>query len=370
MEDRLRTIVDQFQIEGRFTTAEAFGAGHVHETYRVVCQGPEVQTVYLLQKINPKVFRNVTGVMAHIQCVTEHLRQCLQRRGVEPLDRRVLSLVPTHDQRVVWCDPQGQAWRMVVFIEGSETLETPRSTEQVEQAAWAYGDFLACLQDLEPSSFQETLDHYHHGPEQFKALLKAVRKDTCYRLTQARHEVEIIQGYEDYLQRIQDRVDQGNLPRRIVHGDPKLNNVLFDRTNGQALCVIDLDTVMPGLTFYDFGDMVREIITDAAEDEANTSLVTLQMDRLEPLIRGYVAGAGVSLTADEIETLCQGMTFMPLMMAMRYLTDFLQGDLTYKTQKIRHNLQRCRVQLKLVELLHEQEDTCRSMVQALTRSAS
>lgn len=370
MNDRLRAIIDQFQINGRFATAEVFGAGHVHETYRVVCEGPEGQSLYLLQKINPKVFRNVTGVMAHVQCVTEHLRGCLHRRGVEPLDRRVLSLVPTHDQRIVWCDPQGQAWRVVPFIDGSETLETPRSIEQVEQAAWAYGDFLACLQDLEPSSFQETIDHYHHGPEQLKALLKAVQKDTCYRQTQARHEIEVIRGYEELLQRVQGLVDQGTLPQRIIHGDPKLNNVLFDRTSGQALCVIDLDTVMPGLAFYDFGDMVREVMTDAAEDEANTSLVTLQMNRLEPLIRGYVAGAGSSLISEEIETLYQGITFMPLMMAIRYLTDFLQGDLTYKTKKIRHNLQRCRVQLKLVELLHEQEGTCRSLIQALTRSTT
>ena len=365
MEDRLRAIIDQFQIEGRFASGEAFGAGHIHETYRVVCEAPEGQAVYLLQKINPKVFRNVSGVMAHVHCVTEHLRDALKQRGVEQLERRVLSLVPTRDQRMFWSDPQGQAWRVYPFIENSQTQEHPQSLQQVEQGARALGEFLACLQDLDPSAFQEKIDEYHNGLHQLAALRKAVKKDSCYRLTQARHEVEAIEAHQALLQRVQDLVEPGTLPQRILHGDPKFNNVLFDQNDGQALSMIDLDTVMPGPVLCDFGDMVRTMMTDAAEDEANTALVTLEMERLEPLVRGFVTGVGGAFTPQEIETLYLGITFMPLMMAIRYLTDFLQGDLIYKTHKIRHNLQRCRVQLKLVELLLEQEKACRSLVDAL-----
>ncbi len=357
MNDRLKAIIDQFQIEGRFQTGEPYGAGHVHETYRVVCEGPDGQAVYLLQKINPKVFHNVIGVMAQVQRVTEHLRRALEARAPDQISRRALSLVPTHDGQIVWCDPQGQAWRVYPFIGGTQTLEVAQSLPQLEQAAQAYGQFLADLRDLAPSTFQETIADYHHGPRQFHACMKAVQKDSCYRLTQARSEVDFIKDHVQVLDQVQERIDHDELPLRIIHGDPKFNNVLLDQTTGEALCVIDLDTVMPGLALHDFGDMVRTMITEAPDDEPNIARVTLQSDYFEVLARGFLGGAASSLTPAEIDSLHLGIPFMPLMAAMRFLTDFLQGDLRFKTKRIRHNLQRCRVQLKLTELLLQHEDT-------------
>ena len=365
MEVSLRSVVGQFTVCGPLTECAEHGNGHIHDTYRIVCDGPEGRLPYVLQCINEKVFHHVPAMMTNIQRVTRHLRQALHV-GVDERSRRVLRLVPTHNGHPYWQDRSGQCWRVYDFIEGTRSVDVATSLVQIGQAAFAYGTFLKLLHDLPVTDLEETIPFFHHGPRRYAAFCEAVHRDICDRVAQVRTEIEWIHSHADLLEQSQQWLARGRLPLRVTHNDTKLNNVLLDEITNEGLCVIDLDTVMPGLALYDFGDMVRTMVSDAEEDEPDASQVTIRMDRFEALARGFLKGAQDILLPAEVESLVLGVVYMPMMMATRFLTDFLQGDIYYKIRHQEHNLHRCRVQLRLVEQLLAEKTCLRDCIRRIS----
>ncbi len=352
MDPHLPAVIKQFQVQGHLCDCKPYGSGHIHDTYRVVCNSDGQEHDYLLQQINDRVFHHIPAMMDNIERVTQTLAQ----QSSTPDARHCLRLVPTITGESFWQDPHYGQWRMYDFVTGSISLDVAQHHTQIEQAALAYGHFLTSLQSLPAESLHETIAHFHDGQVRYRNLQEAIADDSCQRLHQVQEEVSFIEAHRDILQRPLQLQTEGQLPLRVTHNDTKLNNVLIDEQTGAGLCVIDLDTVMPGLVLYDFGDMVRTMICDAPEDEPDSTQIHIDLDRFEAIARGFSQGIDNLLTTEEVDSLVLGAHFMPLIMATRFLTDFLQGDIYYKTDHLNHNLDRCRVQLALTEQLLDHTD--------------
>lgn len=362
----LRSISSHFAIQGRFEDARPHGRGHINDTYLVTCRAGDRPVRTLLQRINHEVFRDPPQLMDNLLRVTAHLRQRLQAEGGSDLSRRVLTVIQARDG--AWCyqDPDGNCWRALVFIPDTVTVEVPQSLDSITQAARAFGRFDALLSDLPGPPLHETIPDFHHGVRRYHALEAAVGKDPCNRAALASQEVAFVQGHADILEAPARLAREGRIPVRVTHNDTKINNVLLDRAAGEGLCVIDLDTVMPGLSLYDVGDIIRTASGTASEDEPDLSKVELRLDRFEAIVRGFLDGAGTSLCRAEIEHLVLGGQYMTLIIGTRFLTDFLQGDTYFKVHRPHHNLDRCRVQFRLVQTLIERQDR----LQRIVRSAA
>jgi len=358
----LRSISSRFAIQGRFEDAQPHGHGHIHDTYLVTCRDGERPIRTILQRINHDVFTDPPRLMDNLLRVTGHLRRRLQAEGVSDLPRRVLTVVQTRDG--AWChrDPDGHHWRALEFIPDTVTVETPQSVDPIYQAARAFGRFDALLSDLPGPPLQETIPGFHNGVGRYRALEAAVGKDACNRAALASREIAFVQGHADILEAPSRLAGQGRIPIRVTHNDTKINNVLLDRATGEGLCVIDLDTVMPGLALYDVGDLIRTACSTASEDEPDLAKVELRPDRFEAVVLGFLTGAGTSLHPSEIERLVLGGQFMTLIIGARFLTDFLQGDTYFKVHRPNHNLDRCRVQFRLAQTLIEQQDRLQQIV--------
>ena len=352
----LRAIAGRFVTAGRFQEGRPYGEGHINDTYLLTCRTSDGPAQTILQRINHQVFRNPAQLMDNLLRVTAHLRQRLQAEGCPDLSRRVLSVIPSQDGASTYQDPDGNFWRAFVFIPDAVTVQVPQSPDQIYQAARAFGRFGSLLSDLPGPPLFETIADFHNGGNRYRAFEKALAADCCHRADLASEEITFLQEHADILETPARMASEGRILLRVTHNDTKVNNVLLDRATGEGLCVIDLDTVMPGLVLYDVGDIVRTAASTAAEDEPDLSRVDLRLDRFEAIIRGFLDGASGSLNQGEIEHLVLGGQFMTLIMGTRFLTDFLQGDTYYKVHRPNHNLDRCRVQLRLVQTMLDQQD--------------
>lgn len=351
----LETVINEFNVNGCFDHGAPYGAGHIHDTYRVVCRGNDGQSPYLLQKINDRVFARIPVMMDNIRKVTKMLRERVHSCHGDELSRRVLTLVPTRSGDCFWEDGSGGFWRVYHFIEDACSLEYARNCNQIEEAAGAYGRFLGALAHVPATLFRETIPHFHDGARRYAMLVAAIQQDLCGRAAEALHEIAFIENYRLMLDQPRILAARGCVPLRVTHNDTKLSNVLLDAHTGEGLCVIDLDTVMPGLALFDFGDMVRTMVSEVREDAPHPRRQHIDMRRFEALTRGFMAGAGDALNSAEIDSLVMGAVYMPLVIGTRFLTDFLTGDQYFKTSHRRHNLERCRVQFALAEQLSAQE---------------
>jgi Ser/Thr protein kinase RdoA (MazF antagonist) len=352
----LRAMAGPFSIIGRFQEGRPYGGGHINDTYLLTYHTDDGPVHYILQRINHQVFRNPPQLMDNLLRVTAHLRQRLQAEGVQDLSRRVLTVIPTQDGALYHQDPDGNYWRVFEFLEGTVTVEVPQSLAQIQEAARAFGRFVSLLSDLPGPPLHETIPDFHNGVKRYTAFEESLSKDGCNRAAMASWEIAFIQEHAAILETPARLIREDKIPMRVTHNDTKVNNVLLDRATGEGLCVIDLDTVMPGLVLYDVGDIVRTAAGTAAEDEPDLSKVKFRRDRFEAIIRGFLEGAGRSLHRCEVDHLVLGGPFMTLIMGTRFLTDFLQGDTYYKIHRPNHNLDRCRVQFRLAQILLEQQD--------------
>lgn len=358
-EQNVAAVARQFQVCGEFFAATPYGSGHINDTWCAVFDQAGVPVRSILQRINTNIFRNPVALMENIRRVTAHLGQ--KSDGESDPGRRVLTLIPAHDGRPYCCDAEGNHWRAYIFIEKARTFEVVETTEQAFQAAKAFGQFQKRLADLPAPRLHDTIPDFHHTPKRFGALEKAMEADVANRAKLAKAEIEFA------LERkaIASTLLEANLPERVTHNDTKFNNVMLDDATGEAICVVDLDTVMPGLALYDFGDMVRTTTSPAMEDERDLAKVRMQFPMFEALVRGYLAAAAEFLTPAEKRLLAFSGKLITFEIGLRFLTDFLSGDTYFKVHREGHNLDRCRTQFRLVESIEQQEAAMQKLVETI-----
>ena len=298
--------------------------------------------------------------MENIERVTTHQREKLAAAGDST--RRALEVIKTHDGMPYYRDINGNYWRMYIFIEGAKTYDVIETPLQAFQAAKAFGEFQGLLVDLPGGRLHETIPDFHNTPRRLQALEQAIASDVRNRAKDVRAEIDFVMKRRMDTELLLSLNAKGEIPERITHNDTKLNNVMLDETSGEAVCVIDLDTVMPGLALYDFGDLVRTSTSPAKEDEKDLSQVKMQMHMFEALVKGYIAAAGCFLTKAERGNLAFSGKLITLEIGIRFLTDYLAGDVYFKVHREGHNVDRCRTQFKLVESIEQQLDAMNKIV--------
>jgi hypothetical protein len=349
-----------FRLEGRFAGCEALKRGHIHDTFVARCEGRSGVSRYVLQCVNTHVFRDAEGVMENLLRVTEHQRRALERAGVPDRERRVLRVLRARDGRPWHVDDAGRFWRAFPFLERTVSHERPAHAGQALAAARAFGGFAASLRDLPPPPLRTTIPGFHDLAGRRAALEHAVREDAQGRAADLKREIE---GARSTAECIAAALDEDSLPRRAVHNDCKLNNLLFDAESDEALCVVDLDTVMEGALLHDFGELVRTATNARPEDEPDPDRVDPDLSLHEVLARGFLEGAGGLATPAEIASLSLAGARMALENAIRFLTDYLEGDRYFRIQRPSQNLDRHRSQLRLAERLFAARDTTRRQVE-------
>jgi hypothetical protein len=357
----LRAVARQFQICGQFRSAEPYGSGHINDTYCAVFDQAGTMTRYILQRINHTIFRQPVALMENIQRVTAHLAAKMHNQP--DIGRRVLTLIPARSGLCYHRDDEGNYWRTYLFVERARSYDAVESPRQAFEAAKTYGHFQKLLSDLPAPRLHDTIPDFHHTPKRFAALIGAIEKDALNRAKLAKAEIEFALKRTS----MTGVLINAGLPERVTHNDTKFNNVMLDDVTGEGICVVDLDTLMPGLALYDFGDMVRTTTSPAKEDECDLSKVTMQFPMYEALLRGYFTSAGDFLTRAEKKLLAFSGKLITFEIGIRFLTDFLGGDTYFKIHRNGHNLDRCRTQFKLIESIEAQEERMEALVDVIER---
>ena len=333
---QIEKIAQAFRIDGRPISCKEFGSGHINYTVKVVT---DAGCEYVLQRINKYVFKDPVRLMVNASAVTNFLRD----RVEDP--RMALHFIPTHEGEFYFLDNEEEYWRMYDFV-GGFCLDAPESEEDFYQSALAFGRFQELLSDFPADTLYETIPEFHNTVDRYRQLKASVKVDSCGRVAEVREDIDFLLSREETAGCLQKMLEAGELPLRVTHNDTKLNNVLLDRNTRKSLCVLDLDTVMPGLSLYDFGDSIRFGAATAAEDEPDTSKMELDLHLFEVYTRGYLEAA-TALTEKEVQMLPMGALVVTLELASRFLKDYLDGDLYFKTAYPEHNLVRARSQMKL-----------------------
>ena len=356
MNENLFEVLRAFRLDAKPVSCEPYGCGHINVTYLAVMESGRR---YILQKINNNTFRDVAGLMENITAVTEFLRT----KTDDP--RSVLTLVKTHDG-ASYLHAQDAYWRTYDFVEDSICLQLPETDEDFYQSAVGFGTFQQLLTDFPAAKLHETIPNFHNTPDRYRTLLETLERDPMHRAAQVQPEIEFALARQAEMSAIQNALTAGELPLRVTHNDTKLNNVLLDAKTRKALCVIDLDTVMPGSSLYDFGDSIRFGAATAAEDEKDLSKMEMSLDRFRVFTRGYVR-ACPGLTAKELELLPMGAKTMTMECGIRFLTDYLDGDHYFAVHRDGQNLDRARTQFKLVADMEKKWDEMQKIVEEESR---
>ncbi len=359
--DELKAVCSKFRVYGDFLVAVPFGTGHINDTYQVTYDQGGIRLHYTLQRINKNVFKNPEALMENMERVTTHIMRKIRRRG-EQGHRRTLRLLHSYDGPPFVKDSRGDYWRLYIFVENARSYDILEGPEMAFNAAKAFGAFQDDLVDLEGGRLNETIPDFHNTPKRLEALEVAIREDKCGRVRSVAREIDFVMSRREETGLLLALNAAGDVPERITHNDTKVNNILIDDLTGEGICVIDLDTVMPGLALYDFGDMVRAGTSPAQEDETDLAKVVMRFEMFEALLKGFLASAGDFLTPAERENLPFSGKLITLEIGIRFLTDFLSGDVYFKIAREQHNLDRCRTQLALVASIEKQYDRMRSLL--------
>ena len=343
-----RTAIDQFSPGAAVLQITPFGSGHIHDTFlaRILDRGSE--RLLILQKINKTVFQEPDHLMDNLMRVTSFLRRKIAEAGGDP-ERETLTYLPAQDGRAYFLDPSGEYWRCCLFIGNSVSFDKTDDPDVFYQSALAFGRFQQLLSDFPVGSLYEPIKGFHDTAARLKALRQAVGEDVCGRASSVGKEIDFFLERTHLAAAFADLSPGGAIRLRVTHNDTKLNNVLFDKDTLRAVCVVDLDTVMPGLAMNDFGDAVRHGANTAEEDETDLGRVQLDLDLFKAFAEGFLAGCGGSLTDEEVHLLPAGAMVISYELGMRFLTDHLQGDVYFKTHRPDHNLDRARVQMALLQ---------------------
>jgi len=361
-------VAQAFLLHGRFRGGAPHGSGHINDTFAVTFDQAGTPVRYLLQRINDRIFQNVPALMENIRRVTAHTAAKVAATGGDDAARRALTLVPARDGQPVHRDRDGAYWRCYLFVERASTYDLIEHPRQAAEAARAFGEFQRLLVDLPGGRLHETIPGFHHTRGRFAAFQRAVAADRHDRVATVAAEIAFAEAREPVVDLLQDLQALGEIPERITHNDTKLNNVMLDDATQEAVCVIDLDTVMPGLALYDFGDMVRSATNAAAEDERDLGKVAMRMPIYEALVAGYLASAGGFLTAAECAHLAFAGKLITFEIGLRFLTDHLEGDVYFKIRRPGHNLDRARNQFALVRSIERQESAMQAVADRTART--
>ena len=336
---------------GNFVSCERFGSGHINETYLAVA---DTGKRYILQRINNAIFTDLKGIMGNILAVSEHIREIVKNEGGDP-ERATLRFLYTNWGKRYYRDSNNDGWRMYEFVEDTVAKDRVSCTEEFYACGVAFGRFQGWLSDFDADQLIEPIPDFHNTPVRYENLMKAVREDAVGRVAEAKAEIEFAMQRADFVHVLERAYQSGELPLRVTHNDTKLNNILFDTKTQKPVCVIDLDTVMPGFSVNDFGDAIRFGANTAAEDETDLSKVSLDLELYNAFAKGFLKGCNGKLTEKEIELMPIGARMMTFECGMRFLTDYLQGDTYFRTEYDQHNLDRCRCQFALVADMEKKE---------------
>ena len=358
---RVAEVIDQFSIIGKAYSVTPYGNGHINRTYVVETDTENGKKRYILQAISSIAFKNPIVVMDNIQKVTAFMSEKFD----DP--RSVLHVVYTNSGPCYHIDSDKNIWRMYDFIEDSICLELPESKEDFRQCAIAFGQFQQYLSDFPAETLVDTIPDFHNTPKRYEAFLAAVKEDKMGRAKDVKAEIEFVKAREDFYDVLMRANREGILPLRVTHNDTKSNNVMLDKDTRKALCVIDLDTVMPGFSVTDFGDSIRFGASTAPEDEKDLDKVWMDIEMYKAYIDGFLEGCGGMLSNDEIMLMPEGAKMMTVECGMRFLTDYLNGDTYFKISYPEQNLDRCRTQFKLVSDMEKKWDEMKEIAKSYTK---
>ena len=349
----LHQAADAFAFDCVIGSIERYGAGHINDTFAVWAADQSKR--FILQRINTDTFTDPAGLMENICGVTRYLRQQILARGGDPV-RETLNVIPTRDGKPYYTDPEGGAWRAYIFVEGTVCLQKVENEQDFYTVAETFGNFQNQLAGYPAATLHETIARFHDTPNRYANFEKALAADVMGRAKDIAPEIAFIRAHEADCHTLVDQLAAGVLPLRVTHNDTKLNNVLIDEKTGKGICVIDLDTIMPGLSAYDFGDSIRFGANDCAEDEPDQTKVHFSLHLYEVFAKGYLSAAGSAMTEAERKSLPWGAKLMTLECGIRFLTDYLEGDHYFKISRPAQNLDRARTQFTLVQGMEKEFD--------------
>ncbi|MBQ4155501.1 MAG: aminoglycoside phosphotransferase family protein [Clostridia bacterium] len=345
-----KKILEEFNVQNVIECVP-FGSGHINSTYKVVCENKK----YILQKINTVAFKEPEKIMFNIGKVSEHLKTKVDNKN------QILNFLKAKSGEFYHIDENGDFWRAYEYIDSCSGVDSP-TDEEFYECAKAFGNFQSMLSDFDAKVLYETIPDFHNTPKRYENFCLAVKEDVCDRVKNVKKEIEFVHKYKPFYDVLINANKQGVLPTRVSHNDTKSNNVLLDDKTKRAVCVIDLDTIMPGFSVTDFGDAIRFGANTASEDEKDLSKVKFDKSKFEIFAKGFIKGCDNKLELDEILLMPEGAKMMTLECGMRFLTDYLQGDVYFRTAYPEHNLVRCRTQFKLVEEMDKNWDKMKEIV--------
>ena len=354
--ENLLDVVFQFIDKDENVKVEPLGKGHINDSYRVATADKE----YVLQRINHNIFKNVHELQNNIHRVTSHIRAKLIEKGVTDVERRVITLIPTHEGALYYKDNNGDYWRLMIFIKDSKSYEEI-NPDLAYRAGMAFGEFQKALEDIPGEPLFETIPNFHNMENRLEAFRESVKANKAGRLDEVSDLVKEIEDRAEEMCKAERMHREGKLPKRINHCDTKVNNILFDNDD-QVICVVDLDTVMPGFVLSDFGDFIRTGANTGAEDDKNLDNVSVNLDIFEAYAKGYLKHAASFLTDAEIDNLPYGAKLLTYMQTVRFFTDYIDGDTYYKIAYPEHNLVRTKAQFKLLQSLEENYEKMQQIV--------
>lgn len=354
----ISTAFESFQTGGSIVSVSQITAGLINATYLVETDKNEK---YILQKINTFVFKNPDELMQNITGVTSYLSEKIKSAGGD-YKRETLNFLACNSGKYYFRDEDGGAWRMYIYVDNALTYNKPKNTDTFKSAGRSFGRFMKLLAGYPADTLNETIKNFHYTPSRYENFLKAMEADVKGRRALCEKEIQFVIDRKADTHKLTDLIEKGELPLRVTHNDTKLNNVLFDMDSDESICVIDLDTIMPGLSLYDFGDSIRSGANTGAEDEADLSKVGIDLELFESYVDGYLSETAESLCDAELENLAFGAKLMTFECGMRFLTDYLEGDVYFRTTHPEHNIVRARNQFRLVSSMEEHMDEMNAIV--------
>ena len=344
---KIMEAIENFDFAGEHISHERYGSGHINDTFLIINRDAGEEKRYILQRMNHEIFKDPVSLMKNVEGVTSFLREKIIANGGDPY-RETLNLVRTKDGGTYYIDSNGNYWRAYLFIAGATCYNLVEKPEDFYQSGKAFGHFQRMLADYPAKELSETIPNFHNTPVRFETFKQAVKEDVRGRAASVQEEIAFVMDRAGDMGAAQTMLEDGRLPLRVTHNDTKLNNIMIDDVTGEALCIIDLDTIMPGLSIFDFGDSIRFGANTAEEDETDLSKVSLSLLLIDIYTKGFLEGCNGSLTEAEVMMLPMGAKLMTLECGVRFLTDYLQGDTYFKIHREHHNLDRTRTQFGLV----------------------
>lgn len=360
--ERIMQVAKNFQFEGELIEIKRWGNGHINDTFLLVYQiGKMGRLKVILQMMNKNVFPKPEELMENVMGVTSFLYKKIEAAGGDPM-RETLNVIPAKDGNPYYQDEQGEYWRAYVYISDARSFDVPESLDDFYESAYSFGKFQSMLSDYPAETLHETIVKFHDTRNRFANFKKAVEEDVMGRAAEVQDEIKFVLDREADACFFAEMIDRKELPIRVTHNDTKLNNIMLDNVTRKGICVVDLDTVMPGLAMYDFGDSIRSGANTGAEDEKDLSKISCDMELFDVYTKGFIAGCDGRLTEKEIELLPMGAKIMTYECGMRFLADYLQGDVYFKIHRPEHNLDRARTQFKMVADMEEKWETMQEIV--------